>query len=135
MPEPTPLRGPRIRRAPLPHEARTIVRGDSADVATDIHQAENFLRRFPYWGHYGLSAYYAGTEADVDDLAADQLERFRLLGIFELDQLQARGFAVVPTFRTPHVTIAFDGDIHQRIDELRDLRIELRPNPYHDGEP
>jgi len=31
----------------------------------------SFLRRFPDWGRYGLSGYYARDDAEVDDLAAD----------------------------------------------------------------
>jgi hypothetical protein len=110
MPDPTPLRAPRIRRAPIPGDAVLVVRGDDLDHTTSQHQAEAFLRRFPDWGRYGLSAYYARDDAEVDDLAADQLERFPVLAVLTVADLEADGFMVVPTFRTPHVTIAFGAD-------------------------
>ncbi|MGH8993310.1 MAG: hypothetical protein ACRDZ7_17515 [Acidimicrobiia bacterium] len=99
------------------------------------HQAEGFLRRYPDWGRYGLSAYYARNLVEVDDLAADQLERFPLLALFRIADLREAGFEVVPTFRTPHVTIAFTGALDRRLDDLVALRLELRENPYHDVEP
>src|SRR4051812_23069514 len=82
MSEPTPLRAPRIRRAPVPDDAVLVVRGDDLDPATSRVQAELFRRRFPDWGRYGLSAYYARNRTEIDDLAADQLERFPAVAIF-----------------------------------------------------
>jgi hypothetical protein len=99
------------------------------------HQAEAFLRRFPDWGRYGLSAYYARDDAEVDDLAADQLERFPVLAVLTVAELEADGFMVVPTFRTPHVTIAFTGDLTDRLDALAALVTRVIENPYHDEEP
>lgn len=55
--------------------------------------------------------YYARSDAEVDDLAVDQLERLPTLGLFGIADLELAGFDVVPTFRTPHVTIAFTGDL------------------------
>jgi hypothetical protein len=134
VPSPVPLRGPRIRRAPVPEDARIVVRGDGVDPAISRHQAERFLQRFRDWGRYGLSGYYARNDAEVNDLAADHLERFPLLGIFGIKELEEAGFEVVPTFRSPHVTIAFTGDLTEALARVAQLRIELRPNPYHDVE-
>jgi hypothetical protein len=128
--EPTPLRGLRIRRAPLPPEALLVVRGDHLDPRVSRLQAERFLRRYQEWGRYGLSAYYAGRDSDVDDLAADQLRRFPELALFRVADLLAKDFEVVPTFRTPHVTIAFRGYLDARLAALESLRIEVRANPY-----
>jgi hypothetical protein len=100
-----------------------------------MRQAQRFLRLFPDWGRYGLSAYYARDETDVDDLARDQLERFSHMAIFDLVQLEDGGFEVVPTFRTPHVTIAFAGDLQKRLDHLGALVKEHLRNPYHEQEP
>jgi len=47
---------------------------------------------------------------ELNDLAFDQLERFCRLEIFDHEELVLNGFDVVPTFRTPHVTIAFSGE-------------------------
>src|SRR3954464_4768018 len=68
MSEPTPLRAPRIRRAPVPDDGVLVVRGDDLDPRTSRVQAELFRRRFPDWGRYGLSAYYARDRTEIDDL-------------------------------------------------------------------
>ena len=83
----------------------------------------------------GLSAFYARSEQEVDDLAADQLERFPIVVVFGVMELIAAGFEVVATFRTPHVTIAFDGDLDEALAELLRRGVDRRENPYHDPEP
>jgi len=82
-----------------------------------------------------LSAYYARSDAEVDDLAADQLERFSTLVVLRLAALDAAGFEVVPTFRTPHVTIAFTGDLDVMLAALAALGRDRRLNPYHETDP
>lgn len=82
-----------------------------------------------------MSAYCVRNEEELDDLAADQLERFPMLDIFDRAALEAARFEVVPTFRTPHVTIGFSGDVRSRLNDLSMLRVELRTNPYHAVEP
>jgi hypothetical protein len=67
---------PRVRRAPIPDDAVLVVRGDDLEPRNGRAQALAFRRRFPGWDRWGLSAYYARSEAEIDDLAADQLERF-----------------------------------------------------------
>ena len=52
------------------------------------------------WRSLGQQAYYARDDAEVDDLAGDQLERFSVLAVFELATLVDAGFELVPTFRT-----------------------------------
>lgn len=125
---------PRIRRAPLPDDAVVVVRGDDLDSATARHQAVAFRRRFPDWGRWGLSAFYARNEAEVEDLGADQLERFPLLACYRVADLRAAGFEVCPTFRTPHVTIAFDGELDDRLAALIRAVHEVRVNPYHEAD-
>lgn len=93
-----------------------------------------FRRRYPDWGRWGLSGFYARHEAEADDLGADQLERFPKLGYYRIADLQAAGFEIWPTFRTPHVTIAFDGDLDERLGTLVRTAHQLRPNPYHETE-
>lgn len=61
----------------------------------------------PRWGRYGLSAFSVHDDRDVDDLAATQLQRFPRLGLLRVADLLGVGFEVVPTFPTPHVTVAF----------------------------
>jgi hypothetical protein len=126
---------PRIRRAPIPDDAVLVVRGDDLNPDTARETAEAFRRRFPAWHRWGLSAYDARSEAEIDDLAGDQLERFPVLIVLSINDLIAASFEVVPTFRTPHVTIAFDGDLDARLAALSELGIDRRPNPYHEPEP
>lgn len=44
-------------------------------------------------------------------------------------------FAATTSFRTPHVTIAFDGDLDKGLAVLVELAADTRPNPYHESEP
>ena len=52
-------------------------------------------------------AHDAGSDAEGEYLAADQLKRFPVLIALRIAELEAAGFEVVPAFRRPHVTIAF----------------------------
>jgi hypothetical protein len=130
----TPIE-PRVRRAPIPDDAVIVVRGDDLNPDNAREQAVAFLRRYPKWGRWGLSAYYARSEAEVDDLAADQLERFPVVVVLRIADLEREGFELVPTFRTPHVTIAFDGNLDDWLVRLGDLGTDRRLNAYHENEP
>ena len=79
----------------------------------------------------GLSAYYARSPEEVDDLAADQLERFPEILVYRVAALLDAGIEVVPTFRTPHVTLAFTGDLDVRLARLERAGHDRRVNPYH----
>lgn len=125
-------RVPRVRRAPLPADALIVVRGDDLIDGSSQLQAVDFRRRFPDWGRWGLSAFYARGDTDVDDLAADRLEHFPVLRLYRPEVLEAAGFEIVATFRTPHVTLAFDGDLDAWVDRLRTADHDERPNPYHE---
>jgi hypothetical protein len=67
----------------------------------------------------------------VADLAADQLERFPLLRLYDPGALTVAGIEVVPTFRSPHVTLAFTEDAG--LAALETVEHELRGNPYHEA--
>lgn len=58
-----------------------------------------------------------------------------MLVVLRIAELLAAGFEVVPTFRTPHVTIAFQGDLDSALAVLVTLGIDQRPNLYRDREP
>ena len=49
-----------------------------------------------------------------------------------INVLGQAGFEIVPTFRTPHVTIAFGGDLGGRLTDLERLGTDRRANPYHE---
>lgn len=131
----TPARRiPRLRRRPIPAGAKVIVvRGDDDDPSSNRVQAETFRERYPDWGRFGLSAYYAEDEDAVDDLAADLLERFPVLRLYEPGALEAAGVEVVPTFRAPHVTLAFR-ELEAGLHALETVPHDRRPNPYHGEE-
>ncbi len=123
---------PRVRGRPLPTDPEgIIVRGDDGGETTDRRQAEAFLRRFPDWERYGLSAFHAVEDADFDELAATVLERYPVLRIYRPGALRALSVEVVPTFRSPHVTLAFT-DLEAGLTTLARSRHERRPNPYHE---
>ena len=128
---PDSQRYPRLRRRDIPRHAKVVlVRGDNDDPEIDRTQAQDFIERYPRWGRFGLSAYYAEDEAGVDDLAFDLLERFEQLLVYPLKSLLDAGFEVAPTFRPPHVTIAFT-DLDRGLRLLAGTEHERRPNPYH----
>ena len=108
-----------------------VVRGDDLDPATARQQATEFRRRYPDWERWGLSAYYARNADEVADLAADQLERFPELLVYSVAALVAAAIEVVPSFRTPHVTLAFTGELEDGLSRLGRANHDRRPNPYH----
>lgn len=120
-------------RRPRPAGARVVVvRGDDSDPDSSRRQAEAFRRRWPAWQRYGLSAYYAEDDDAVADLAADRLERFAVLRLYDPVALIAAGVEVVPTFRRPNVTLAF-GDLDLGLTTLEAVEHEVRRNPYHEA--
>lgn len=119
-----------MRRAPLPADAMALVRGDTGEPDQDRQDALAFRRRFADWPGYGVSGFYAVTEEGIDDLARDLLQRFRLLRIYDPGRLVAAGLELLPTFRTPHVTLGFT-DLDHGLAVLAAAVKERRPNPYH----
>ena len=119
----------------IPADALLVVRGDDLDPETALCPSPGLPAAVSGLAAVGLSAYYVCSEAEIEDLAADQLERFPVLVVLRLPELLAAGFEVVPTFRTPHVTIAFHGDLDSALAVLITLGIDQRPNLYHDREP
>jgi hypothetical protein len=55
----------------------------------------------------------------VDELGAGPPRRFPILAIYSVADLEAAGLEMVPTFRTPHVTIAFAGELDDGLERLR----------------
>lgn len=85
--------------------------------------AEMFRRRFAGWDRWGLSAFCARSELEVDDLAANRLRKFELIRVYNIADLAVARFQVVPTFRSLHVTIAWTGSLLeglQRFDKAKD---------------
>jgi hypothetical protein len=121
---------PRIRRQPIPHAAHLVVRGDD-DPGVQERMARVFLRRYPTWGRYGLSAYHASGDLEVDQLCRVELIRFPFVVVLSRVALEA-AVEVVPTGHRPHVTLATT-DLAALLAAVAGA-IARRANPYHVAE-
>jgi hypothetical protein len=130
---PTCQRGPtpRVRRAPIPDEAVLVVRGDELDPDVLTADAQRFHRRFKAWGRYGVSAFLATDDAEVDALCETRLRQWVLAVVFTRSALEARGIDVVPTFRTPPVTLAHP-ELPALVRGLTPCEHRVVVNPYHE---
>lgn len=122
---------PRIRRQAIPADAVFVVRGDE-DADRLAEAAGYFLRRFPAWGRYGLSAYHADGDAEIDLLCRVELVRFPHIMVLTRHDLELAGVEVVPTFHRPHVTLAA-ADLAVLLEAVG-AATDRRRNPYHVGE-
>jgi len=108
------------------------VRGGALDPETSRADAVRFKRRYPRWGRYGISAYFAADDQEIDVLCETRLERFDMVAVFHLSTLDAAGIEVVPTFRRPHVTLAH-ADLEVLVNGLRSCEPRIVNNRYHRG--
>lgn len=81
------------------------------------------------WGRYGLSAFYARSDDEVLDLGEDRLDAFATLYVYRLADVIAAGFEVVPTYRSPHVTITFYDDVDTGVARLLAVSHRIVNNP------
>ncbi len=121
---------PRVRRTPLPQSGYLIVRGIEARPESVQVMAEMFIRRYPGWGVYGLSAFGCETHEAVDDICAARLARWQRVAVYDIGDLRMAGLVVRPTFRTPHVTITHRS-LDRLISSLHTTRHKVIGNPYH----
>lgn len=124
---------PRVRLTPVPDDGVFVIRGDELEPEIIIGDAERFLERFPDWQRFGISAFYAATEEEIDALCGGRLLQFETVAVFRRVALEAAGIEIVPTFRTPHVTLCHR-DLDELVVRLRGCEHEERSNPYHEGE-
>ncbi len=123
---------PRVRLTALPEAAVLVVRGDALDPVVLRADALRFVRRYPAWGRYGVSAFAASDAAEVDVLCETRLERFATIVVFRSEELVASGIEVVPTFRAPHVTLAA-ADLELLVTRLLACQHETMANQHHQG--
>jgi hypothetical protein len=111
-----------------------VVRGGALDSELELLRADavRFKRRYPRWGRYGLSAYLATNEQEIDVLCKTRLERFGTVAVFYLSALQAADIEVVPTFRRPHATLA-QADLDILVNGLCSCEHRILNNGYHGG--
>jgi hypothetical protein len=124
---------PRVRLAAVPDDGVLVVRGDEMNAVLLTEDATRFNERFSDWGRYGISAFYASGEDEVDALCSSRLVRFADIVVFRRNDLERHGVDVVPTFRTPHVTLCHD-DVAELVHRLLDCEFSERPNPYYSPE-
>lgn len=122
--------GPRVRGAGAVPAGWLLLRGDASDPAIDRGQAVQFRRRYPDWGRWGLSFFGGADPSALRTLRAERLGRYRVVWIVDPRQLVALGFEVVPTFRTPHVTVAWSGSLDRGVGGLRNLGRAWDDDPY-----
>ena len=125
---------PRVRLTPVPDVGVLVVRGDELDPVTLAEDAIRFLERFDGWGRYGISAFYAANDAEIDALCEDRLVRFDRVLVFNRVDLERAGVEIVPTFRTPHVTLCH-AKLDQLVQRLTTCGHREITNPYHVAEP
>ncbi|HEX7461132.1 MAG TPA: hypothetical protein VF317_03035 [Dermatophilaceae bacterium] len=123
---------PRVRQAPLPSDAVLVVRGDILEDELLRVDAARFSRRYPDWGHCGVSGYYARDEDEVAALCQTKLANFATVVVFTRADLEAVGIDVIGTFRTPHVTLAA-ADIEALVTALIRCPHQVQENPYHEN--
>jgi hypothetical protein len=109
-----------------------VVRGDALDPTVLRADALRFVRRYPAWGRYGVSAFLASDAAEVEVLCETRLERFATVVVFRRTDLVALGIEVVPTFRAPHVTLA-SADLELLVSRLLSCQHETMGNAFHQG--
>lgn len=122
-----------MRLRPVSDAARLVVRGDGLEEPLLRADATNFRERFADWGRFGVSAFLAADHLEVDALCATRLVRFESVAVFTRARLIEAGIEVVPTFRTPHVTLAHE-DLDELVRRLGLCEHETIVNPYHEGE-
>jgi len=84
----------------------------------------------PDWGRFGISAFEADSDAEIDVVCQTRLVRFPTVVVFERSMLERAGVDVVPTFRRPHVTLCHES-IDQLVERLVHCEHRVLINPYH----
>lgn len=95
--------------------------------------ASRFRERFPDWDRYGISAFHAASDEEIDALCQARLVRFETILVFRRIDLEAVGVEIVPTFRTPHVTLCHH-TLEELVTRLHACGHARWVNPYHVGE-
>ena len=126
-------RVPRIRLRSVPAYAALIVRGDELDPMVIAEDASRFQQRFSEWGRYGISAFEAANDAEIDAVCQTRLVRFATVVVFDRHALDEAGIEIVPTFRRPHVTLCHQA-LEQLVERLVHCEHRVLSNPYHVAE-
>jgi hypothetical protein len=123
-------RVPRIRLRTVSDAAALVVRGDELDPILLAEDAARFYERFPDWGRFGISAFEADSEAEIDVICETRLVRFPTIVVFDRAALERAGIEVVATFRRPHVTLCHEV-LDQFVERMVHCGHRVLTNPYH----
>ena len=80
-----------------------------------------------------MSAFLAADEAEIDALCETKLQQWATVVVFQRTALERSGVQVVPSFRTPHVTLAHP-DLAELVRSLIGCEHDVIINPYHEPE-
>jgi hypothetical protein len=122
---------PKQRDARERQKDSDTARGDELDPELLAADATNFFDRFVDFGRYGISAFYASQPAEVDALCETKLSQFATIAIFDRAEVERAGIEIIPTFRTPHVTLAHR-ELAELIHRLLSCDATQIDNPYHE---
>ncbi|MBN1174994.1 MAG: hypothetical protein JXA67_22740 [Micromonosporaceae bacterium] len=123
-----------MREEPVPHDATIVVRGGPDTAEKLVAHAERVRRAFVLDGQpvLGISVFAALDDlgpASVDGILSAKLATYRVVHLASLRALAGAGFAVLPTFGWPHMTVVLGG-----LDQVGALLATLGParvNPHY----
>lgn len=72
------------------------MRGGALDPDLSTADAVRFRRRYPGWDRYGISAFLAADDHEIDVLCETRLERFGTVAVFRRTGLEEAGIEIVP---------------------------------------
>jgi hypothetical protein len=68
-----------------------VVRGDELDPTLLAEDASRFRERFSDWARFGISAFYASSENEIDAICQTRLIRFAQVVVLARADLEAAG--------------------------------------------
>ncbi|MGH9189983.1 MAG: hypothetical protein ACRD0Q_08135 [Acidimicrobiales bacterium] len=75
----------------------------------------------------------ARDASEVDALCETRLVAWARVLVFRRHAVEAAGIELIPTFRTPHVTLAH-AELAELLERLAGCEREILQNPYHEAE-
>jgi hypothetical protein len=129
---------PHVRSEQLRSDAVVVVRGGPDDAVKLAAHARRTNRAFaldgvPLWGVSVFAALDDLGPASLDGILAGRMMTYRLVHLPTAGALIEAGFALLPTFGRPHLTVALGSDGAAEIRRLLDALGPPQTNPYHGG--
>jgi hypothetical protein len=123
-----------LRKEPVLPTATVVVRGGPDSIAKLSAHATRTARAYALDGVpvLGISVFAAlddiGT-ASLDGILGGKMSTYRVVHLITAGHLQANGFALLPTFGRPHMTLLLKAV--DQVEPLLDLLGPGRPNPHY----